>query len=66
MSRDLEIISKGRCVKLLESELDDMRTIGCGWFAYAQQRLDKNHAETLVYFSQYPAYASRIAGLVSR
>lgn len=65
MATDLEIISKGRCIRVRESEREDVRKIGCGWFAYEQQRLDKSHAEALAYFSLYPAYAARIAALAS-
>lgn len=63
MPGTIEIISKGRCVPVSEGELSDVRTIGCGWFAYEQQRLDKSHAATLQYFAQYPTYAARISAL---
>ena len=41
MSQSVQIISCGKCTEVSDSELADVRRIGFGWFAYCQQRLDR-------------------------
>lgn len=47
MTRAVEIISKGRCVKVSELELEELRVAGVNWYSYSQSRLTRSHADAV-------------------
>jgi len=50
--RKIEIISRGRCVEVTETQLEELRQKKIGWFAYCQKRLTLRHDAVVQQFNK--------------
>ena len=50
--KKVEIISRGRCVEVSETQLDELRIKQVSWYAYCQKRLTMKHEAAIQCFAK--------------